>query len=350
MGLSLKRIYSNKPFDLPADIQLRFLKRLSRLLSNGYTLIEALDVIKWDKELYAISNQISHLLKNGIPIDEAFEQTKFHSSIIAHLYFIKINGDILASIDKCVDMFEHRLNYVKKFQQVIRYPILLTSIFLILLYALKQFILPVFLELFHSNLDSLSIVQLFLMMLAIVVRFIMVSAIFSIVLIVFWQVYKKRCSIKNKLLLYSKIPIYRQYLKIQTSFQFATHISSLLKSGLPIKEILTNLSQQQQLPIIAYYSKLMTSELNNGYHLETLISQLQFLDKQIAIIFQKNINADTLQKDLSIYADWLIEELHRKVMKIFTMIQPIFFVMIALLIILMYVMLMWPMFDLIKTI
>src|SRR5699024_5936791 len=110
---------------LSADLQLRFLKRLVYLLENGYSLLEALKIIEWDKKLTSISISIAKLLKIGTPIDQALEVSKFHPDITSYLYFVRSVGDLESSIQKCVILYEQRLKFLKKFKQTIRYPLVL---------------------------------------------------------------------------------------------------------------------------------------------------------------------------------------------------------------------------------
>ena len=114
---------------LSIDLQLRFLNRLARLLKNGYPLLEALEIIKWDDKLAPISTNVIRLLKNGYTIDHALEELKFHPDISSYLYFVKNSGDLEENIQKCVLIFEDKLKYIKKFKQTIRYPVILFMIF-----------------------------------------------------------------------------------------------------------------------------------------------------------------------------------------------------------------------------
>lgn len=341
----MRRIKSLSP-----DIQLRFLQRLQRLLNNGYPLLAALEIIKWDKQLINVSTQIIYSLRNGDAIDEAFEIAKFDDTIIAYLYFVRANGDIETSIGKCIDMYEHRIKYLNKLKEMTRYPLILLSIFTLLLFFIKRSVLPSFLELFQSGSEASSTVELSIIIIEFLGILVIAISILAVITFIVWQFNKRKVSIAKQIKLYNYIPIYRNYLSLQTSFLFATHLSTLLKTGMSIKDILENMSKQKKLPIIAYYSSLMTTELSKGLYVENLLSQLTFLEKQLAIIFQKNTDISALEKDLTVYADLLTEELHRKVMKAITFIQPAFFIIIAAFIVFIYLMLMWPMFQLIKTI
>lgn len=335
---------------LKETTQLHFLKRLHRLLKNGYSLLAALEVVKWDKEMNPTASIMMDVLKKGYPLDEAFQEAHFHKTIVAYLYFVRINGNLLSSLEKCLIMFEHRITYIKKFTQVIRYPIVLSFTFIILLIFLKQSVLPSFLELFQSSTDSSKTVLYSMIIIDFVSTLFVICLVLCIVGTVFWHVYKRNVSVERIIAFYAKIPFVRSFIKLQTSYYFATHMSMFLKAGLSIKDTLTNMSKQEKLPIVAYYTTLMTEKFSNGFYIDHLLRNLPFIERQLASLFQKNNNAESLAKDLATYADFLAEDMERKIMRIITLIQPVFFVMLACFIILVYMTLMWPMFQLIQTV
>ena len=114
--------------------------------------------------------------------------------------------------------------------------------------------------------------------------------------------------------------------------------------------ILEQMMKQKKQPIISYYSSLMINLLIRRRHLSTLLSQFRFLEKPLTDIFQKNNNTETLEMDLMVYAEVLMEETERKIVRMMTYIQPVFFIIIGCFVLFIYLTLMWPMFQLIKTI
>ncbi|ASK63207.1 chromosome partitioning protein ParA [Virgibacillus phasianinus] len=351
MGLSLRNYFRKaNPHKLKKEIQLLFLTRLLRLLKNGYSLLDALEVMKWDKQMQASTAIIVQSLKEGSTLDEAFVKASFNSTITTYLYFVKANGDIQASLEKCIEMYQQRMEFTAKFQQTIRYPLLLLIIFSILLYFIKNSILPSFSDLFLTNAVTSSTISISLIVINIFGTFAWAGIVIVLVSFFGWQYIKDKVSIESQLNLYRKIPIYRSYKRVETSFLFATHFSSLLKTGISIKDILTIMSNQTQSPILSYYSHLMTDELNRGHHINYLLTQLFLLEQQIAHIFQKNADAQALEKDLTVYAGIVTEDLNRRITKAISYIQPIFFIILAGFIVLIYITLMYPMFQLIKTI
>src|SRR5690625_2059865 len=120
MDIFLKKFIKWRKKNLSENLQIRFLQRISRLLSSGYPLLEALQVLKWDKSLIRPAETIIRSLKNGDTIDYSFEQANFHQTITGYLSFVRSNGDLEGSIQKCLFMFENRIKYRNKFLQTVR--------------------------------------------------------------------------------------------------------------------------------------------------------------------------------------------------------------------------------------
>src|SRR5690625_25660 len=148
-----------------------------------------------DKKLEKTADILIQHLINGYPIDKAFEEAAFHSTIVSYLYFIRINGDIATSIEKCIHMFEHRYKNINKFKQVIRYPIVLSSFFILLLIFLKTSVLPSFIDLFQSTSDSAKTVLLSVTIIDMISTFLFIFFILLGASILFWNYLKDRIPI-----------------------------------------------------------------------------------------------------------------------------------------------------------
>jgi competence protein ComGB len=350
MASLLKRHFLTSKNELTDDEQLRLLKRLHRLLETGYPLIEALEVISWDKQLRYSAKEIMNILTYGKSLDQALQLTSFHPSITSYLSFAKSNQNLQENIKRCCDMFERRQTYTRKFKHVIRYPVILFIIFVPILFLLKQAVIPSFIELYKGTPGSspILVISLWLIDLLGVLLIVLLLLIFAVA--VFWKIYRQRLEMDKQIQLYERIPFYRSYLRLQTSFMFASQFSTLIKTGLSFKDILEQMTKQKKQPIISYYSSLMINQLSEGRHLSTLLSQFRFLEKPLTDIFQKNNNTETLEMDLMVYAEVLMEETERKIVRMMTYIQPVFFIIIGCFVLFIYLTLMWPMFQLIKTI
>ncbi|MCM3738745.1 type II secretion system F family protein [Oceanobacillus luteolus] len=334
---------------LPEEIQMRFLKRLEHFISNGYALQDALEAIAWDKDLADISSHFLFRLKEGERLELIFEETKFHSSVSAFLSFIHSNSNLREAIKKCIEVMEQRFNTMKKLKLIIRYPLMLLFFFSLILFFINYHVLPAFQSLFLTSSQALTTITVVKWIMDFLQFSLIFCSILLLALTILWNYYSKKMPIEEQVKVTQRVPLYRHYLRIQTSFQFATHFSSLLKAGLSLKEILYELSNQQRLPIISYYATLLINNLEHGFHISNLLREFPLIEEQLAIIFQKNATTDVLERDLTLYSDMLLEEMERMTIKIITVIQPIFYIILGIFIIFIYLSLMWPMFQLMNT-
>ncbi|WP_246001112.1 competence type IV pilus assembly protein ComGB [Oceanobacillus piezotolerans] len=350
MDLSMKKLTMKQNNQITKEQQQRFIEKLYQLLNNGYSTIEALEALKWDRPFVKPADHIIHELKHGASIDKAMDKAGFDSSITTFLFFVRANNDLEGSLAQCSNMFKQRIRHTKKFQQIIRYPLFLIFIFTILLFFIKTTILPSFVDMFQSNPKSYSTVKLSILSVDLLITCTLFVVLTCLVFLVLWKYVQPKLPIEEQIRILERIPVYRQYLKVQTSYFFATHFRSLLKSGIPFKDIIYHMANQKRLPLIAHYSSIMMNELSKGIHLSYILSNFSFLENHLTTIFHKNSDAEILEKDLALYSEFKLEEIEQQITKLITLIQPILFLAIGLFVIFIYVTLMWPMFQLIKTI
>src|SRR5699024_4399001 len=108
-----------------------------------------------------------------------------------------------------------------------------------------------------------------------------VVIVMSLIVAIIWHINKRKLSIEKQLQMLNYIPILRSYVRLQTSFYFATHVSLFLKTGMSLKSIIQHLETQEELPIIQYYASIMKTHLSRGYYLDDLLVSLPFIDTQL---------------------------------------------------------------------
>ena len=350
VSLLKKKMLNKKHHKLSEIEQNYFLERLYRFLSYGYPLLESLAKMEWDPNLKPIARKFTISLKQGIPIEETFAKLNFHPTIVTYMSFVKVNNDLVQTIEKCQEMYAYRIKNVAKIKQTIKYPFILFVFFFIILIIIKQFVLPSFTNFFLMDSDSAKSVVYSIMIIDVLSS---VFIIITIVLIILGFVFKKvqkKLEIEQLLRIYQKIPLFRSLLKLQTSYYFSLQMSMFLKTGISLKVILKHLSTQKENLIINHYSKLMIKQLSNGENLSHLIMNLSFLELNIAQIFDANIDSQLLERDLSVYSEQINEQIKMKTDIFISRVQPVFFVVIALFIVFIYATLMWPMIQLMQTI
>src|SRR5699024_3099174 len=85
------------------------------------------------------------------------------------------------------------------------------------------------------------------------------SLILIVMTYIIWNYMKKKIPLSKQLHVYNRIPVFRAFLRMRTTYFFTTQMSMFLKTGMPIKNILYKMANQDKLPIIAHYAELMTA-------------------------------------------------------------------------------------------
>src|SRR5699024_4826900 len=129
-----------------------------------------------------------------------------------------------------------------------------------------------------------------------------------------------------------------------------THMSMFLKTGMSLKNVITHMAGQKEIPLLAYYVERMQSQLQQGFYIMHLLEQMTFLESQFTSIFDNNNNIFDLHQYFTVYIEFLQAIMECKMFRMITLIQRICFTSLACCIILIYLTLMWPMFQLINTI
>ncbi|WP_407268374.1 competence type IV pilus assembly protein ComGB [Radiobacillus sp. PE A8.2] len=348
MDLSSKNVrslFSNTRLSL--NDQALFLQRLARFIENGYSLLDALHMLAWEKRWANHANLTSQKLQEGFTLDQALIDVGFHDKVISYLFFARYNGDLEASLKHCSTMIQRQTDHTNQIKQSLRYPLVLFILFCVLLYFVKNSLYPSFSMLFTEQSAFTRVAMTVIDTLFQGLTFLLISVPVGFGL---WWVITRYFQISKQIAIVNKLPIVRRYLSLHISGLFAVHLSSLLASGMPIKESLHTVKNQSRLPILSYYASVIISELERGVALSKIFPSLLLFEKELTFIFQKNANTEVLEKDLQMYAESLMEQLQKRIKRLISLIQPVFFLLMAGLIIFVYLSLILPTFQLINTI
>ncbi|WP_186575799.1 competence type IV pilus assembly protein ComGB [Aquibacillus kalidii] len=350
MDFVMNRYLNKRIRKLSLEDQHQLLHKLNRLLENGYSLTDALDVLQWNDTYKIRVEGISTKLKQGNPLNIAMEDAHFNKQIVSFLYFALAHGNIPHALHHCCLMLKQQISFIKKVKQVSRYPTVLFLLFIILLFFLKKSVYPSFIQLFSSTSQSSTIHLISIHVIDWLLNIVFVIGFVIILITLCWPKIRNKLNVGQLLSLYEKIPFINTYQKLNHSLLFSLHLSSLLHAGISLKDGLSIIKDHNQYPILAYYSDYIIHELARGRTFAQILPYCKLLEKELESIFQKNANSDQLVKDLKMYVEFLTELMEDKTKKLITSIQPIFFCIFAGLIIMVYLSLMLPMFQLISDI
>ncbi|QGH34915.1 hypothetical protein GI584_13080 [Gracilibacillus salitolerans] len=331
--------------NLSTHDQYQILNRFEQLFHHGYSLNDALDVLMWDNQYTVVVTTLKKALQRGETFIKSLEQVNFNPEVISYLNIAIQHGNLSQGLQHCCQMLKQRKEFLSKLNKLSRYPLFLFTFFLLILYFMKKSIFPSFSQLLGSNTKTNGVFQNAEIAINMIYYGTITSLLFLILLTVCSIRLKQHVTIESKIRLIIRTPIYSKYKRMQTTYLFVTHLSSLLTSGLTIKDSLEVITSEPKADLIHYYSNLISDHLAQGYDYSTILPQCQLLQDQLTQIMSKDRNQDQLQKELTIYAEHLILSIESYLKKWISFLQPFLLSILALFIVFVYLALMLPMFD-----
>ncbi|WFT76970.1 type II secretion system F family protein [Halobacillus naozhouensis] len=313
-------------------------------MDRGFPLLEALKMTSWDPSLAPITHTITEQLKSGQPMDTAFKQASFSRNVVSFLFFARIHQDLPSMFMQCADLLHIQEEYTRKLKQVMRYPLFLLIFVIIAFSVIKRTIIPSFQSLFESE-ASKPLSLIVLNTIDVGITGFCYMAVVIILALVLFKLYLPKLTIGQRLKVYEKTPLLKEYQMFTVTFLFSTHLSSLLKAGLSLKHALEIIAGQTKYIILSHYAKVILARLNEGMLLGQSVHPCSLIKGDVTTIFHHTNDLDTLSKELQVYSELLIDQLKEKLTHTMQFIQPVFFMIIACVVILIYASIMLPMYQ-----
>ncbi|WNF37791.1 competence type IV pilus assembly protein ComGB [Bacillaceae bacterium IKA-2] len=326
-----------------------FLIRIGGLLKQGYTISESMELfLKYEKErVKPLLNYLLKDLKKGQTFSDALAVFQLPSNIISFVYFSEQYGNLAKGLIDSGQLLKKEEENKQKLQKLIKYPILLIWMLLFFIIIMYQFVFPQFQLLFATINADLPIVTKVLLLFIeqfsvsiLIIVFLLVSIFFLYYALIF-----RKKDIVFKANTISKIPLVGNYYQTMLTYFFATNLSCLIKSGMAIYGALTIFKEREKLGYMSEAAKRLISKLEEGETLhDTLLADTLYLEG-LAYIVEHGQSNGRLDQELDYYSNWLLIEFEEKLMKLMMVIQPVLFLIIGLIILLMFASLLLPIFS-----
>lgn len=321
------------------------IRSIHQLLANNYSLKEALEILQWDKALQPFIKQITHSLKNGQNFSRTCQSIGFSFNTTSLLSLSMENGDLFQSITLCRKLLENRLNFTKKLASVSKYPLFLTIFFTFLLILIKLIVLPHYTTLIQTEIPYL---QNAYFIMDSIIYFIIGMFFFSFLWIMLRKYFNLQISPQTRASFIHFVPIYRKYKTLETTLFLCSHLLSLMHTNLSLKECMQLLKMEENSSIYSYYARRIEAHLASGYSFSSVLPTCKLLTEQLQWILQDNKNHAQVMKDLEMYTDNLLHDIHVFLESTLKWFQPIVLSIIAIFIGIIYLSMMLPLYDYIQ--
>ncbi|MCU5746363.1 competence type IV pilus assembly protein ComGB [Staphylococcus sp. SQ8-PEA] len=351
LSIDISKLLSKKPLNTLNQIEL--LKRLADLLAHGFTLTEAFQFLFQYLTLkeQSLHHKILDKLEEGESCTTVLSLLKYPKTIITQVYFSEKFGELLSCLNSAIEFMEQNHKAKQQLLKTLQYPIVLLSVFIVMLVTLNQTVIPEFQHLYATMDVPLSPFQTFLTnFIKLLPPCILLSSIFLLLMFLIVKVIFSRMTIAQRIKFSLQIPIYNSYYKLFKTYRLANEFSLFYRNGVNLNHIVNIYTQQQEDTYLHYLGYYIATKTEKGVALEGILAELGCFESELITFIAQGQKKGKLEVELKLYSSILISKIERLILKHLRFIQPTIFTLLALLIVSLYLVIMLPMFELMQSI
>lgn len=325
----------------PIKVQLDLLESLDLFLQRGYSLTETIDILYIKYQL----QEMRELLRQGRLLSDIFALMEFDQDVLLILQIAETSGNLKNAVNKSVTLLKNKIASKDQLIEVLKYPLLLAIIMIVALGFVAHFLIPQFESIYISFGIELN---LFVSIVFGIIKILpVVTSIILLIILVMFKFIASR-NLDTRVKIYLKFDfIAKNYVKLYNQI-FVINMTNLLLMGLRLDEILEILAQQNYNLLVQKEARRIHVELKQGTSLASAISNELYHDELILLIKEGELH-NTLIPNLENYIIFAQKERESRTQKMLFLIQPIFYGVFGLLIVMLYVSIFIPMYQMMDT-
>ncbi len=334
MKIPTKNIFTDKK--IKSQKQAEYLIILSRLITNGFSIKQAINCLKMLETKSDIFNLIYRDLQNGKMIAEAMVHLKLPPIINNQLTIAQSNGGMQQTLLQSGMILKNKSRQKEKLMDLMAYPIFIILFLVVMLVGMKLYIVPQL----NLNNDS-NLIDVF------------ISSILIITLILFagvsYFIHKIRLVNEyQRALVLIKLPVVGKAYSSFFQFVILQGLGMQVGSGLNLYDICSFSRLFKPGSIQYVLSQHFGEGLSCGESIYHLIEKEKLLPNELKMILQSGGSTSEIAQDLNLMSELKFEETQRRIKKILNLVQPILFGVIAIIILVTYLIVLLPVYGMMK--
>ncbi len=327
-----KNIFTKK---VPITKKSEYLLTISKLLQNGFSLSETINCLRLLNDQEKIFELIYQDLCHGKMISQALQHLHLPMVIYNQLVIAQNHGKLAQAMAQTGTLLNNQAKQKNKLKEVLVYPCFILMFLITMLVGMKLYIIPQ-LAMANGNLIDLFL-EIILGVIALIILF---SLIFHLCLQ--YQDEYHRALVLVKLPILGKIYLnFFQFLILQG-------LGMQLANGMNFFDICELNHHFEKGSIQSHLADEFLKGLTNGNNLLKLIQTEPLLPNQLQVILQAGESGSALAQDLLVMSELKFEETQRDLRRVMGMIQPFLFAIIAVIIVTTYLIILLPIYGMMK--
>ncbi|UUX34231.1 competence type IV pilus assembly protein ComGB [Fundicoccus culcitae] len=337
--------FKRTPSTLKDKQKAYFLQTISELLEQGFSINQSLQFLKLLMlKNVALIEAAEEKLAQGLPFEKSIQEMGFSLNTVAQLFYAQKQGRFIESLMDNAKQIETVDRYRKQVLKIVTYPILMSIFLILLLFGMRTFLLPQIATFISQDVFDRNI------LIRILINFFnylpqLVGLIFAFCLIayLFFDFYLMRLPYIKRYKILIKLPFLKSWIKQYCSYRLTKELGHFFSGGYSIQQVIELLVSYPIDPFMTELAIYMNEDFINGIPLTQIVSDLGiFTDELPLVIYQGELISQVGKKCL-IYSSNIFTELMDDLTKKLNLLQPVLFIIIAVLIMALYLMMMLPM-------
>lgn len=314
--------------------QKKVIALFNNLFTSGFNLTEIVDFLKRSQLLSSTYTQVMEEgLVAGLPFSEIMGRLGFSSQVVTQLSLAEMHGNLSLCLEKVENYLNEVIGVRKKLIEVATYPLVLLGFLIMLMLGLKNYLLP---QIADESFASLLIGHMPILFLASLALLTLGIVFFRI-----WLNSAKQLPFFNRL---AKVPGLRNLLSLYMTGYYAREWGNLISQGLEMTQILEIMRNQASKLFVEVGQDMLTS-LENGQNFHDKVRDYSFFEKELSLMIEYGEAKSKLGQELNIYAQDCWERFFTKINRLMQLIQPLIFIFVALVIVLIYAAMLLPIYN-----
>ena len=310
-----------------------FCRQFSTMINAGLTIVGAMSVLVMqttNMQFRAVLTDIVQSLQEGLMLSKAMRKHlgTFPEIMISMIEAGETGGILDMVLDRLAMQFEkqHKLN--AKIRAAMAYPLVVSSVAVVVVGFLGVFVFPKFVDMFKSmNMKIPLMTQMLIDLVAFVENYYWAIGLFVIAVVFTFRYYNEKEEFKlQRNLLELKVPVIGALVQKTALVNFSRTIGSLLRGGVPMMIALDVTAKTSSNIIMKKAIAVATNSVKNGKSFsETFSTSPIFLPMAVQMMMIGE-QSGTLDAMLDRIADYYEIEIDETISKLSTIIEPIMIV------------------------
>ncbi|MET3699220.1 competence-related pilin export protein ComGB [Bacillus oleivorans] len=331
--------------------QIHFFKRLGELLQAGYHIQEALLFLKMTDFLSKKTDwgEAISELKSGKHLFSILRDWRFESDLVIFVMIAEKHGNIGEALIKGSQFLEQLNSHKEKIKKMMVYPFVLLVISAGLFIITCIWLLPQFESMFsQSSVKSPWTLKFLLFFKNDLPDLSLWLLLISLLNVICYALITQWVSATKRHLFWSVIPIVGPIVKLYHSCFFSYQWSILLQKGLSYLECVAFMKEWEDKPFYQEMSIRMKQSLSKGESLSDTVREERIFLKELPHLIEHGQKNGRMEREFLSFSLICSETLEKKMLTFSKLIQPICFLCIGVVVVLLYVSVMFPVIQMLE--